>query len=103
MDDKKNNYISIVITIIITAIFSYILFSNNDSSGLEAKICAQSEYINELENKIDSQSETISTLEETLSTVEDTIREIYGDVDAMYCKMFPEDERNFLVVKDSSQ
>ena len=103
MNDKKTNYTSIVIAIIVTTIFSYMLFANNDSSGLEEKIYAQSEYINELESKIDTQSETISSLEEAISNIEDNVREIYGSVDAIYSKMFPEAEGNYLVVKDPNK
>ena len=103
MNDKKTNYTSIVIAIIVTTIFSYILFANNYSSGLEEKIYAQSEYINELESKIDTQSETISSLEEAISNIEDNVREIYGSVDAIYSKMFSDAEGNYLVVKDPNK
>lgn len=98
MKEKRFNLIHIIIIITFTIIFTYI-FLNNSNSKYENNIYYIEEienknnYIKELEDKLEYKDETIKDLEYQYNEIKKSIDNLRDD-------LIPNNEDNFLIVKE---
>ena len=104
--DKNKLIIYILVTIVVTTIFVWLICSSFNNS-IKEEIALQNKIISELKQQLeenkqnyDIKIDSYSNLEENLYNIQNKLDDIVGYVDAMYDKMFPDAEKYEIQIID---